>query len=204
LTKSTTLTNQLDALNSTTPKAGEWEAFLLESRLSDLVRAVGGVGNEQAHSVFLDFCKQATTALKLHQESLSSSPSVPILLDYLQHAMIRYIDAVANTTSIELTATDRRQALAEAFMMTGRRVSGTSEQLRIEVCHAFNCSIQEQTSQTGDLPTQKQLTTARRAAYRVYWGEEWIADEDTAKSRMKSVTHLLQAEGYDPGKVTID
>lgn len=198
------LMKQIDALNSTTLEAGELEAFFLKSRLSDLVRATRGVGNEQANSVFLDFCKQATTALRLHQESLSSSPSAPILLDYLLHAMIRYIDAVANTTSVELTATDRRQVLAEAFMMTGRKVSGASEQLRIEVCHAFNCSIQEQIGQTGALPTQKQLTTARRAAYRVYWGEEWIADEDTAKSRMKSIISLLQTEGFDPGKVTID
>lgn len=204
MTKATKLAKQLDTLTSHSSQAGEWEAFLLQSRLSDLVRAANGVGNEQAHSVFLDFCKEATTALKLHQDSHSSSPSAPILLDYLANAMMRYIDAMTKTTSIEVTATDRRQALAEAFMLTGRKVAGISEQTRIDVCHAFNSSLYEQTAQTGAIPTQRQLTIARRAAYRVYWGQEWVSDDDTSKSRMKSVTSLLLAEGCDPGKVDLD
>ena len=204
MAKPTKLTKQLDSLTSTPSKSGEIEAFLLQSRLRDLVRASKGLGNEQAHIVFLDFCKQATTALKLHEGALSESPSASILLDYLAHTMQHYINAISDTTHIENSATDRRKALSEAFMLTGRKIVGASEQSRIDVCHAFTQSIEEQTTQTGALPTSTQLSVARQAAYRVYWNEEWVADDDTAKSRMKSVTRLLKAEGYDPGKVSID
>jgi len=177
---------------------------MLESRFRDLVCASQGLGNEQPHFVFLDFCQQATRALKLHEPELSKSPSASILLKYLAHSMTRYIDVITDTTFIEHSTTERRQALSEAFMLTGRKVVGISEQLRIDVCHAFTRSIEEQTAQTDSIPTSKQLSIARRAAYLVYWKEEWVADDDTSKSRMKSVTRLLQTEGCDPGKVTFD
>lgn len=198
------VSKQLDELIAEPLKPGETEAHLLQSRLKDLARASLGIGREQAHSVLLDFFKQATAALELHQGKLEKSPSASTLLDYLMHAMSKYVDTIDRLPEVNQTATSRRQALANAFMLTGERLAGISEHLRIDVCHAFSRSIEEQTAQTCALPTPKQLTAARRAAYRVYWGEEWVADDDTAKSRMKSVTGLLQAEGYDPGKVTLD
>lgn len=188
---------QLDELIAEPLKPGETEAHLLQSRLKDLARASLGIGHEQAHSVLLDFFKNATVALKLHQGELAKSPSASALLEYLLHAMSTYVDAIDSMPEVNQTATSRRQALANAFMLTGERLEGISEHSRIDICHAFTRSIKEQTDQTGSLPTPTQRSIARRSAYKVYWKKEWVPDDDTSKSRMKIVKKLLQVEGYD-------
>lgn len=190
--------DQLNESISKSPLPGAIEAHLLESRLQDLARASRGIGHEQSHNVFLDFCKQATAALRLNQGTLISSPSASVLLDYLMHAMSTYVDTISSASDDHHTATYRRQALAGAFMLTGKKIADMSEQSRIDVCHAFASSIHEQTAQDGSAPNSKQLSIARRAAYRVYWEDEWVKDDDTSKSRMKTIKKFLQTEGYDP------
>jgi hypothetical protein len=176
----------------------EFEAFLLEYLVGSILRGEPRIG-EAAHHTFLDICRHSLEAFKdWPTHKLADNPAAPILLEYLLSAFSRYVKAV-EVTRTKLDTADRRALLANAFCFTGSPTSTTTEDQLIETCHAFSSVVFDSLA-SGITPTPKTFTIAKCAAYKAYYGEDWIKDDDTAKSRMDNVRRILREEGYLPKK----
>lgn len=176
----------------------EFEAFLLQYLVGSILRGEPRIG-EAAHHTFLDICRHSLEAFNgWSPHNLAENPAAPILLEYLLSAFSRYVKAVEVSGTPPDTA-GRRELLANAFCFTGRPTSTITEDELIEICHAFSSVVSDSLA-SGIAPTPKTFTSAKRAAYKAYYGEDWIKDNDTANSRMDNVLRILREEGYLPKK----
>jgi len=174
----------------------EFEAFLLEYLVGSILRGEPRIG-EAAHQTFLDICRHSLEAFKdWSPHNLAENPAAPVLLKYLLLAFSRYVASV-EVSKAPLDTTDRRELLAKAFCFTGGPASKTTEDQLIEICHAFSSVISDSLA-SGTTPTPKTFTMAKCAAYKAYYGEDWIKDNDTANSRMDNIRNILREEGYLP------
>ena len=190
------LNKELDDIENEVSKPGAWETLVLEERLLTLSKG-GASSKEVQHEIFLDVCRYGLDALKDYPENLSDSPAAPALLKYIQTALKSYLDDV-DDAKIKINATDRREFLASAFRLTGKSGNGITKKERKDICDAFSDAMDERPNGSMEERNEKDITSAKRAAYKIHHKTEWVKDDGADKKRMTVIGNILREEGYLP------